>query len=84
MLKVYAENAWGVPNQFIIEADNYWYFQSYQTVIARKGDGRVLLAPQWDCSRTTMKYLHQFLGTASKKEIEAGIKSGRYIIENLN
>lgn len=75
-----------VPNQFEIVTDEGIYFQSYTTVIACKSfiAPVVYLDPKWDYSRTTMKYLNQFLGTSSKKEIEAGIKSGRFIIEELN
>lgn len=80
-----SHNGNDVPNQFEILTDDGVYFQSYSTVIAFMSSlGRVVLDPKWDCSRTTMKYLNQFLGTASKKEIEAGIKSGRYIIEEMN
>ena len=79
-----SHNGNDVPNQFEIETDNGLYFQSYRTLIACKRGGKVHLDPHWDCSRTTMKYLNQFLGTSSKKEIEAGIKSGLYIIEELN
>jgi len=80
-------NAWDVPNQFLIEDGNKSYFQSYNSIIALKDDneGQVYLDEKyWDYSRTTMKYLHKFLRTESKKEIESRIKSGRYILLDLN
>lgn len=89
MLKVRVENMRSsngndVPNQFIIETGEGVYFQSYATVIACKVGGRVYLDPRWDYSKTTTKYLNMFLGTESKREIESMLKSGRYVIENLD
>jgi hypothetical protein len=76
-----------VPNQFIIQDDNgNTEFQSYETTIARKNDNKSLpikLDPKWQYSKTTSKYLYQFLGM-KRKEIENGIKSGSIIIIDLN
>ena len=72
-----------VANQFIITVGGYEYFQSYKTVIACRGGGKLRLDPDWDYSNTTRKYLYQFTGM-NRKEIEAGIKSGAITIENLN
>jgi hypothetical protein len=76
-----------VPNQFIIQDDNgNTEFQSYGTTIARKSDNRSLpikLDTKWQYSKTTSKYLYQFLGM-KRKEIEAGIKSGLIIVTDLN
>ncbi len=74
----------GVANQFIISGDGKEVFQSYRTVIAVIGNGKVTLdRNKWDCSVTTGKYRNQFLGE-SKKETEAKIKSGEYILADLN
>ena len=75
-----------VPNQFEIFTDDGKYFQSYQSMIAFKSrkDGIFLDEDKWDYSRTTLKYLHSFLGTSSKKEIEKGIDSGLYKLVDLN
>ena len=75
-----------VPNQFIIRTDNATYFQSYQTMIAVKTQGRFgvyLDRNAWDYSRTTGKYRNIFLGE-TKRETEQKIKSGEYILTNLN
>uniref|UniRef100_A0A6M3KW01 DUF8033 domain-containing protein n=1 Tax=viral metagenome TaxID=1070528 RepID=A0A6M3KW01_9ZZZZ len=80
-----------VPNQFIIEDDDgNAYFQSYRTIIAKrenftpdKRDRQVYLDENWDYSKTTGKYRNQFLGE-TRKETEAKIKDGTYIVTNLN
>lgn len=72
-----------VPNQFIIFADNKIIFQSYETVIAIKGKGITLDTNALDYSRTTSKYLYQFLGL-NRKEIENKIKTGDIVLKNLN
>ena len=72
-------------NQFIIETEDGTYFKSYATIIALKKNGQVYLdKDSWDYSRTTLKYLHQFLGTSSKKEILFRINAGRYLLKDLN
>lgn len=78
-----------VANQYEIETDKYYIFQSYNTIIAKKERGflgKVILdAYYWNYSRTTLKYLKQFLGTnISSKEIEQRIKNGTYKTRNLN
>jgi hypothetical protein len=78
-----------VPNQFEIETDKYYIFQSYNSIIAKKERGfmgKVILDPKyWDYSATTLKYLKQFLGISlTKKEIESYIKQGIYKTKNLN
>lgn len=78
-----------VANQYEIETDKYYIFQSYNTIIAKKERGflgKVILdADSWNYSRTTLKYLKQFLGTnISSKEIEQRIKNGTYKTRNLN
>ena len=78
-----------VANQYEIETDKYYIFQSYGTTIAkieRCFMGKVILDPHyWDYSRTTLKYLKVFLGVnLSSKEIEERIKNGTYKTANLN
>jgi hypothetical protein len=86
-----------IPNQFIIREDEdsnsgnaIEYFQSYKTVIAKRDKFRagiakrqVWLDTKWDYSVTTGKYRNQFLGE-TKKETERKIKTGEYIVTNLN
>jgi hypothetical protein len=87
-----------VANQFIITVDCSMddiavagrYFQSYESIIAfipkhYKGNtNKVLLdINKWDYSTTTGKYRNQFLGE-NKRETERKIKSGEYVLTNLN
>jgi hypothetical protein len=78
-----------VANQYEIETDKYYIFQSYGSTIAKKERGflgKVILDPYyWNYSRTTLRYLKQFLGVnISSKEIEERIKNGTYKTRNLN
>lgn len=67
------------------------YFQSYGTVIAKRDRFRTgvknrqiwLDRDKWDCSRTVDKYRNIFLGE-TKAETLKKIKSGEYILINLN
>ena len=59
-------------------------FVSAAVVIVKKENGKTYLdADKWDYSQTTGKYRNQFLGE-TKKETEAKIKSGEYVLTNLN
>ena len=53
-----------IPNQFIItDDDGREIFQSYETIIAIKDNGKIILdSDALDYSRTTSKYLYLFLG----------------------
>ena len=82
-----------VANQYIITDDEQGkIFQSYQSTIAVcTDDGQIDLdETYWDYSRTTLKYLKEFLGQTtskritSKKEIQAKIDSGEYKLADLN
>ena len=75
-----------VPNQFIItdESENAQYFQSYDTVIAKRCNSVVVLdenAYEW--SRTTVKYRNMFLG-ANSRQVADRIESGEYLLADLN
>lgn len=74
-----------IPNQF--EIDNGMgtcYFQSYGTMIATVGMGRIKLDKiYWDFSTTTSKYRNMFLRMTTK-EIKAKIKSGEIELVDLN
>jgi hypothetical protein len=79
-----------VPKQFEIQTEDGIYFQSYNTVIAAKIKGKIYLHNgegsdnwAWDCSKTTGKYRNQFLGK-TLAETRAKIKSGEYILTDLN
>ena len=88
MLKIKVENMTSsngntVPNQFIIKTDLGSYFQSYKTVIAFIGDNITLDNNALNYSKTTSKYLYQFLGM-NRKTIENKIKEGEIILIDLN
>lgn len=74
-------------NQFVINQDNGdVIFQSNNTVIAKldNEDKKTILDEQaLNYSRTTTKHLCIFLHE-TRKEIERKIKSGEYILANLN
>lgn len=74
-----------VANQFGIYDGRKRYFQSYGATICliQVNEKTQLDSKYWDYSRTTTKYLCQFLGE-TKKQIVAKIKSGEYILTNLN
>lgn len=51
-----------VANQFVINTNKGVFFQSYLTLVARVDKkGQVWLSSAWDYSRTTTRYLYQFL-----------------------
>ncbi len=74
-----------VANQFIIRNNGRTYFQSYNSIIVCKnfGGGIELDKNYWDYSTTTGRYRNQFLNE-TKRETEKKIKSGEYILTNLN
>jgi len=74
-----------VANQFIIYDEGIaTYFQSYNSIIVKLAGGKVYMdRDKWDYSQTTGKYRNQFL-RETKKETESKIKSGEYILTDLN
>ncbi len=81
-----------VANQIIFTDDEHnQFFFSYGMLIAKrenftpeKRERQVYLdRDSWDYSVTTGKYRNQFLGE-TKKETEAKIKNGTYIVADLN
>ena len=74
-----------VANQFIIYTDEGNYFQSYDSVIAFKGDDNKITLDEyyWDYSRTTGVDRNQFLGEGIVNT-RAKIESGEYKLADLN
>jgi len=74
-----------VKNQFRIFTNEGCFFQSYSSIIAFKPfNGKTQLdVNKWDYSVTTGKYRNQFLNE-TKKETEAKIKNGTYLLTHLN
>lgn len=57
-------------------------FYSYDSLIAYKlPNGKIVLTNYWDYSKTTTKYLSQYLGR-NKKEIIQAIADFTYILED--
>ena len=57
-------------NQFEVYTDEGVYFQSYNSVAAFKpnsSEEKIRVGVDWDYSRTTMKYVGQFLGQNTAK-----------------
>jgi hypothetical protein len=74
-------------NQVVIEnrQNGKKEFFSYSTKIAEKGkDGIFLDSKNWNYSKTTIKYLCEFLGYRGKKFIQQGIDNGVFKLKNLN
>ena len=79
-----SKNGNKIANQFIIETEDAIYFQSYDTIIAKKTDGKLILdEDKWDYSRTTAKYRNMFTGLTTD-ETKERIKSGTIELANLN
>ena len=90
-------NKWGVPNQFYMIEYGHGangnfikreVFQSYDSIIAECiiWNDRIdikLDETYWNYSKTTGKYRNLFLGE-TKKETEKKIKSGEYVLTDLN
>lgn len=89
MIKV--ENFEGKLNQFVIYTDNEIIFQSYNTIIVKKVNGKNFIVDTnaENYSVTTSKYLYRFLSAfgarvTKRKHLLEDIKNGKIIRENLN
>lgn len=72
-----------MANQFEIRADDATYFQSYNTIVAKKHSLGLTLDEGYPYSRTTGKYLKAFTGY-SVTELRQMVKDGRVQIADLN
>ena len=73
-----------IANQFIIYNDDATYFQSYSSIIVKLSRGKTYLDKnKWAYSVTTSKYRNKFLDETTKQTKEK-IKSGQYILADLN
>ena len=73
-----------IATQFVIYTDTGSIFQSYNSTIVKLDSGKTYLdINKWDYSKTTGKYRNIFLNE-TKKDTEAKIKSGQYILTDLN
>ena len=72
-------------NQFVVLFDNGKIFQSYDSIIAiQLFNDKVYLTDKWNYSKTTSKYLYEFLreytlfNVKCKKDVERLIKEGYF------
>lgn len=75
-----------VPNQLIISHEGFEWFQSYDSIIARKDlkTGEIILdEDRWDYSATTGVYRNRFLGEGIA-ETRKKIKAGTYKLAKLS
>ena len=77
-----------VPNQIIIMDGNKRYFQSYNVIVAMVDTSEdfyqtYLDEKFWNYSKTTSKYLNEYLGMKSE-QVKNAIKRGELILTNLN
>ena len=73
-----------IANQFIISDGSIDYFQSYNSMIVKKVEGKVYLDERyWNYSVTTSKYRNIFLNE-NTKETQQKINEGTYTLTNLN
>jgi hypothetical protein len=70
------------PNQIILTSSLGSVFISYDSIIAHKDNlGQITLSDKWNYSKTTTKYLSQFLNGIKSSEIKAKIKDNIYFID---
>tara|TARA_R110000751_G_scaffold275415_1_gene376296 strand:+ start:266 stop:568 length:303 start_codon:yes stop_codon:yes gene_type:complete len=75
-----------IANQFIVSDNQVSFFQSYNSVIARKDlttNEITLDEHYWDYSRTTSKYRNIFLAMTTKEILKA-IKENTIKFDSLN
>jgi len=71
-------------NQLYIYSNDGVYFQSYDSVVGyipNDSEQKVRVGSDWDYSRTTMKYVGQFLGQNTAKT-RKDIKNGDIILDD--
>ena len=97
MKYVYVENLEGAKNQFLIHTPEGLYFQSYDSLIAFKGNKNMniqyaynnfediyLDINKWNFYKATEKYRNIFLDDARETETKRRIKEGKYRLIDLN
>ena len=91
MKTVNVENFGGGKNQFLIHTPEGLYFQSYDHLIAFKGNGDsnnieniYLDINKWDINKITDKYRNLFLGDKRILETKYKIMEGKYLLIDLN
>lgn len=68
-----------VANQYNLTMKNGMAFQSYESLIAVRYNGKLYLTEDHDYSNTTSKYATQWTGYTTQ-ERKQGLKDGRFIL----
>ena len=71
-------------NQFVVKLNGNIFYQSYDTIIAKKDkDGHIFITEKWQYSKTTSKHLYIFLRdntslryVEGKEDVEEAIDKG--------
>ena len=69
-----------LPNTAIVELEDEKYLIHYESTVVKidKRTNEITLGPDWDCSRTTLKRINNFLGqptATTRKQLAEGIIS---------
>ena len=69
-----------LPNTSIVELEDEKYLIHYESTVAKldKHTNEITLGPNWNCSRTTLKRVNNFLGQSTattRKQLAEGIIS---------
>ena len=84
------EKGSSVKNQFVITTNNATYFQSYQSVVAKVVNGKLVeVSRHWCYSNTTMRQLYRFLSqyanlSVHKAEIVQMLDNGTIRLQPTN
>ena len=78
-----------IANQFIIVTDDGYYMQSYDSVVVHynRRDNVLTLGYDWNYSKTTLKYVEQFIdeyttyGKMTKAEIQQAINENVFLYD---
>ena len=71
-----------VANQFVINDNGVEYFQSYDTIIAKKNDNVLTVSSDYNYSNTTSRYFRQWLKEWYWTDVE--VDNLKKILKNAN
>lgn len=84
------DNNNAAANQFVIRTKKATYFQSYDSVVCKIQNGKVIVSDYWDYSNTTRKHLYIFLRDygysryCSAKDMREAIKNGWVTLKKVS
>lgn len=73
-----------IANQYVINIPSGWIFKSHDSLIAiidyeKQGAAHLTIGKNWDCSRTTTKYLCEFLKDYAAHIFGSKVNKGRIL-----